>query len=278
LSSMPNLRLLLTFAIVFSLVSLPSVLSNNFILPNIPIVRAQQETTSGSWYPAGAQEQTLSISQVDGASITQVEWLLTNKVDIEDWPLTATQQGASTVNCSGNVNVLCSLPVPDHGYFVIEFNLANVLWGVPMQYGNSAAGVELRQGMAHLLNKESFATNNAACLGVACVPNDQAIPACTVSVGCTNGGLYAANPCGWDTKYNESSSTWGTWSAAAMSRARVVFPDPVLPMTRIRLQPARVLEGSRRTEVIRHIITAHAIECRPRRHGASTECWLSTAR
>jgi len=204
---MPNLRLLLTFAIVFSLVSLPSVLSNNFILPNIPIVRAQQETTSGSWYPAGAQEQTLSISQGDGASITQVEWLLTNKVDSEDWPLTATQQGASTVNCSGNVNVLCSLPVPDHGYFVIEFNLANVLWGVPMQYGNSAAGVELRQGMAHLLNKQSFATNNAACLGVACVPNDQAIPACTVSVGCTNGGLYAANPCGWDTKYNESSST-----------------------------------------------------------------------
>jgi len=204
---MPTVRLLLTFAIVFSLVSLPSVLSNNLYFPSISLVRAQQETTSGAWYPAGAQEQTLSISQGDGASITQVNWLLTNQVDSEDWPLTATQQGASTVNCGGSTTIICSAPVPDHGYFEIEFNLANVLWGVPMQYGNSAAGVELRQGIAHLINKQSFTANNAACLGIACVPNDQPIPVCTISVGCTNGGLYAANPCGWDTKYTESSST-----------------------------------------------------------------------
>ncbi len=206
---MPALRLLLILTIAFSLVSLPGVLSSNFVLPSIPVVRAQQETTSGSWYPAGAQEQTLSISQGDGASGTQVGWLLTGRVDSEDWPLTASQQGsgAGGVNCPGNTAVLCSLPVPDHGYFEIEFNLANVLWGIPMQYGNSAAGIELRQGIAHLFNKQSFAANNIACLGVACVPDDQPIPACTISVGCTNGGLYAANPCGWDTKYNESSST-----------------------------------------------------------------------
>src|SRR3989441_9501002 len=204
---MPVIRALIIFAIAFSLVSLPSVLSNDFFLPSIPVVRAQQETTSGSWYPAGAQEQTLSISQGDGASITQVNWLLTNQVDSEDWPLTATQQGASTVNCGGSTTIICSAPVPDHGYFEIGFNLANVLWGVPMQYGNSAAGVELRQGIAHLINKQSFTANNPACLGVACVPDDQAIPVCTISVGCTNGGLYAANPCGWDTKYVESSST-----------------------------------------------------------------------
>src|SRR5256885_1085194 len=200
-------RTLIIFAVAFSLVSLPSVLSSSLNFPSIPTVRAQQEAAVGSWYPAGAQEQTLSISQGDGASITQVNWLLTNQIDAEDWPLTATQQGASTVNCSGNANVLCSLPEPDHGYFEIEFNLANVLWGVPQNYGNSAAGVELRQGIAHLINKQSFAANNVACLGVACVPDDQPIPACTISVGCTNGGLYAANPCSWDTKYAESSST-----------------------------------------------------------------------
>src|SRR3989440_12391945 len=131
---MPTLRLLLPFAIVFSLVSLPSVLSNNFILPSIPVVKAQQETTYGSWYPAGAQEQTVSVSQGDGASITQVNWLLTNQVDSEDWPLTATMYGASTVNCSGNANVQCSLPMPDHGYFEIQFNLATILWGIPQGY------------------------------------------------------------------------------------------------------------------------------------------------
>src|SRR5437867_8525124 len=94
LSSMPALRLLLTFTIVLSLASLPSVLSSSFYLPSIPIVRAQQETTYGSWYPAGAQMRTLTISQGDGATSTQVGWLLTNQVDAEDWPLTATQQGS----------------------------------------------------------------------------------------------------------------------------------------------------------------------------------------
>jgi len=204
---MPVIRTLIIFAIAFSLVSLPSVLTSSVFLPKIPVVRAQQETSAGSWYPAGAQEQTLSISQGDGAVSTQVSWLLTNQVDSEDWPLTATQQGASTVNCSGNANVLCSLPIPDHGYFEIQFNLANVLWGMPMQYGNSAAGIELRQGIAHLLNKASFVANNPACLSTVCNPNDSPIPVCTITVGCDNGGLPAANPCGWDTKYAESSTT-----------------------------------------------------------------------
>ena len=203
---MAAVRTMIIFAIAFSLVSLPSVLSSNFVLPSIPVVRALQET-SGSWYPAGAQEQTLSISQGDGASITQVNWLLTKQIDAEDWPLTASQQGASTVNCSGNVNVQCSLPVPDHGYFELQFNLANVFWGIPMSYGNSTAGTELRQGIAHLFNKQSFAANNPACLNVACYPNDAAIPACTTSAGCTNGGLPAANPCNWDTLFSESSSS-----------------------------------------------------------------------
>src|SRR5436190_20960607 len=99
---MATVRLLLTFAIAFSLVSLPSVLSTNLHLPSIPVVRAQQEASYSSWYPAGAQEQTLTISQGDGASGTQIGWLLTNQIDAEDWPLTATQYGLGDVNCPGN--------------------------------------------------------------------------------------------------------------------------------------------------------------------------------
>src|SRR5438876_12184882 len=188
--SVCTFKLLMMLVVTFSLASLSGPLAALIQLPslaNISTVRATSETGVGSWYPAGAQEQTLSISQGDGASITQVNWLLTNQVDSEDWPLTATQQGASTVNCSGNANVQCSLPMPDHGYFEIQFNLATILWGIPQQYGNSAAGVELRQGIAHLFNKQGFAANNAACLNIACVPDDQAIPVCTTTAGCTNG-------------------------------------------------------------------------------------------
>jgi len=206
-----TVKLLVIFSVTFSLVGLTGPLASLFQLPSItiPSVHATSETGVGLWQPAGAQEQTLSISQGTGASSVQVGWLLTNQVDSEDWPLTATQQGSATgnVNCAGNAAVSCSLPMPDHGYFEIEFNLATILWGIPMQYGNSAAGVELRQGIAHLFNKQSFTANNGACLNIACVPNDQAIPVCTTTAGCTNGGLPAANPCGWDTKYAQTSST-----------------------------------------------------------------------
>src|SRR5467141_2592965 len=206
MSSMPTVRLLLTFAIAFSLVSLPSILSNNFYLPSIHVVRAQQEATYGSWYPAGAEEQTLTVSQGDGASITQVNWLMTNQVDSEDWPLTATQYGSSTANCSGNAGIICTAPVADQGYFEIEFNLAGVFWGVPMQYGNSLAGVQLRQGIAHLVNKAAFVATNVACGGIVCVQNDDPLPPCSTS-SCPNGGLVNPNPCGWDTMFPETSST-----------------------------------------------------------------------
>src|SRR5438876_1729105 len=196
-------RLLLTFAIVFSLVSLPSALSSNFNLPSIHVVKATSETGVGSWFPAGAQEQTMSISQGYGSSATCLGWLSTNQVDACDWPLTATEQNS----CAGNTAILCSLPMPDHGYFEIQFNLAGVIWGIPMDFGNSAAGIELRQGLAHLFNKQSFTNNDAACASTNCVPDDAPVPACTSSAGCTNGGLPAANPCGWDTKYNEISGT-----------------------------------------------------------------------
>jgi hypothetical protein len=209
LKGISTTKLLVIFAITFSLVGLTGPLAGLFQLPavTVPSVHATTESSAGAWYPAGAQEQTLSISQGDGATGTQVSWLQTGQVDAEDWPLTASQQGASTVNCAGSSTILCSLPVPDHGYYEIQFNNANVLWNIPMQYGTSAAGIELRQGIAHLINKQSFVANNAACLGIACIANDQAIPPCNTQVGCINGGLPAANPCNWDTKYAESSAT-----------------------------------------------------------------------
>jgi hypothetical protein len=199
---MPSIRLLLTFAVVFSLVSLPSVLSSNFFLPNIPAVRAQQETTLGSWYPAGAQEQTLSISQGNGAIPTQVGWLETNAIDFMGSPLSASD---ATSLCPSNASIICTAPVADKGYFEIEFNLAGVFWGIPLQYGNSSAGVQLRQGIAHLVNKLSFAASTA-CGGAVCVANDDPLAPCSAS-SCPNGGLVNSNPCGWDTMFPESSST-----------------------------------------------------------------------
>src|SRR5437870_10388052 len=106
LETVSTAKVFVVFVVALSLVGLSGPLAALFQLPSIatPVVHATSETGVGSWYPAGAQEQTLSISQGVGASITQVNWLLTNQVDSEDWSLTATQQGASTVNCLGNGN------------------------------------------------------------------------------------------------------------------------------------------------------------------------------
>src|SRR2546425_7553009 len=208
---MPSIRLLLIFATAFSLVSLPGVLSSNFFLPSIPVVRAQQETTLGSWYPAGAQMETLTISTFTGPgpefnSIVCPPACPPN-VDFISSPLTASEI-AST--CPGSVTIICTAPVADKGYFEIEFNLAGVFWGIPLTYGNSSAGVQLRQGIAHLINKSSFVTNNSACVGGGvCVANDDPLAPCSSSSSssCPNGGLVNPNPCGWDSLFPESGST-----------------------------------------------------------------------
>ncbi len=199
---MPALRLLLTFAIVFSLVSLPSVSSSHFSLPNIGTVKAQQETAYGSWYPAGAQEQTLSISEGNPVQPTEFTWITGSQIDAMGSPLTAGQLS----QCQSSASMLCSAPVADKGYFEIQFELSNVLWGIPMAYGNNPAGVQLRQGIAHLINKAAFVAGNPACAGVVCIPNDDPLPPC-YAASCPNGGLVNPNPCGWDTIFPESSST-----------------------------------------------------------------------
>src|SRR5436309_86607 len=144
---MPSLRLLLIFAIVFSLASLPGVLSSSFHLPRIPVVRAQQETTFGSWYPAGAQMETLTISTFTSA-IQEYNAITCPPacppyVDLTSSPLTASEV---TSTCPGSMTIICTAPVADKGYFEVEFNLAGVLWGIPLTYGNNTAGIQLRQG------------------------------------------------------------------------------------------------------------------------------------
>ena len=155
----------------------------------------------GNWYPAGSQEQILSVNTYTD-STAQFNGLQTGQIDFTDWPLTASQQ--TTIPCSSSATITCSSPVAEKGYAGIEFDLAANLWGVPQNYGNSPGGVELRQGIAHLVNKQSFAANSPACLGTACVPNDDPT-AVFGSVG--NSELPPANPCNWDTKFTESSSS-----------------------------------------------------------------------
>src|SRR5439155_23820275 len=120
---MRSVRLLLTFAIVFSLVSLPSALSSNFNLPNIPVVRAQQETTLGSWYPAGAQMETLTISTFNGPIVEMNSIACPPNcppnVELTDSPLTASEV---TSTCPSSMTIVCTAPVADREFLGLKFN------------------------------------------------------------------------------------------------------------------------------------------------------------
>ena len=91
-------RVFVIFTISFSLVGLTGPLVGLSQLPSLALSAVHGNVDGfagiGQWYPAGAQERTLSISEGDGNPATQVGWLLTGQVDAEDWPLTAAQQGS----------------------------------------------------------------------------------------------------------------------------------------------------------------------------------------
>ncbi len=188
------------FLVAFSLAALPGPLSNRLELPSITPVKALQDNGPGAWYPAGPQMQALTLNTFvnEGSEFSALQ---AGQIDAMTDPLTASQQSI----CSSSTAIVCTQPVADRGYFDIEFNLAGVFWGIAQTYGNSGAGTQLRQGIAHLINKQSFTSNDAACLGVTCIPNDQGTAVCVVG-NCTNGGLYSANPCSWDSLFAQSGS------------------------------------------------------------------------
>ncbi len=170
--------------------------------------------------------QTLSLSTFDGAGAL-FTGVTTGQVDTGDWPLTASQQASA---CPSTAIIECSQPVADHGYFEIQFDLSNPLWGVRQDFGTGLGGIELRQGVAHLVDKQNFAATNAACNGIACTPNDAAMPICVVG-NCNNGGLYSANPCSWDTKYGQTGTACVVGAAGGTAYNCSLATAPACPGT-----------------------------------------------
>jgi hypothetical protein len=68
----------------------------------------------------------------------------------------------------------------------IDFNLANNFWGCSFTFGSSSCGIDLRQGMAHLVDKHIFAAKEPAISGYAlAIDNPSGI------------SLPTPNPCQW---------------------------------------------------------------------------------
>jgi ABC-type transport system substrate-binding protein len=104
-------------------------------------------------------------------------------VDITDWPLTPTLIS----QLSKDSRFLVTSPVSAFDMFDVEFNLANTYWGVPFNFGNNPAGVQIRQGIAHLVDKDAFIANRLGGLGNK-IDNPEA----------PSQGVPSPNVCAWD--------------------------------------------------------------------------------
>src|SRR5712664_3215295 len=148
--SFKDLKLLLAFVVVLSMLSLPGSLSAGSYLPQIHLARASTAPNQ-PWYPAGPAMDKLQY-QIYASSTSELTALRTGAVDIPDTPSSA----SAVSQICGNPSFFCTAPVSFSGYFELEFHLANVFWGCQMNFGNSACGVSIRQGIAHGLDKNVF--------------------------------------------------------------------------------------------------------------------------
>ena len=191
--------------IAFSLATLAGPLSSSLRLPSIPSVAAIPQNPcnvtfptggcSDYWVPAGAAEDTLvatifSDAQAEFSNIGSSS----PSIDFTDSPLPP-----PTVFCDVCQNPAFQITssINEAGYVEIQFMLANNFWGCNFNFGNSTCGVQIRQGIAHMIDTPNFVANDPSIAGSA---NALDVPEPSNNVG----ALPAPNPCLWDTTFNES--------------------------------------------------------------------------
>ena len=128
-------------------------------------------------------------------------------IDLTDWPVPA---GIATGTGSqlGGPGYLLTAQVPALGYYEVEFMMANNFWGCDFQHGNSACGVNIRQGIAHMIDKTLFASSDPGIATGTGIAVDNPVPANAA------GGLLSPDSCtfdnrnisGWTNQTNTSSS------------------------------------------------------------------------
>ena len=203
-----TIRLIILFAVAFSLASLAGV-SGAPRFPGLTLVRALSPPNANPyWYPAGPEMSTLFMSggySSQAAEFTDLE-VSPGSLDFVDVPLLA----ALGSTFSGDSHLALTLP-QSGGFNEVEFNMAANFWGCPFNFGNTVlgpngnlvnCGTYVRQGIAHLVDKKLFAQYepdlSSPSAGIFAVPIDNPLSA--------NGTLPTPNACGWDLSFGETGS------------------------------------------------------------------------
>jgi hypothetical protein len=116
-------------------------------------------------------------------------------IDFTDSPCAPALCQALTVNSRFDITAQS----PQIGYYEIQFMLANNFWGCSFNYGNAPCGTQIRQGIAHMIDKIAFTNNEPAIAG-------QSSPIDNPLSTSTAGGLLTPNPCGYDSSFSENGT------------------------------------------------------------------------
>ncbi len=190
------LKLVLVFAVVFSLASFSGAISSDdFQLPAVHLARASPApcTTTGSpcsesWVPAGpAMDTFMATIFTDESAEFQNIQSASPSIDLTDWPLTPDLLTPFTTQSQFYITSTIS----EHAYYEAQFMLgAGNFWGCNMNFGNSQCGIAIRQGISHLIDKTKFTSTEPSIKGISS-PIDNPLQT-------SNGGLPSPNPCLWD--------------------------------------------------------------------------------
>ncbi len=195
LRTISSTKLLIVFAVAFSLAALPGPLTSlSGFVPAVHLARANGAPVV-PWIPAGPSMDTL-VYKIYVDENAEFSGLQSNEIDTADWPLTPSL--ISTLTPDSNFFVTAA--IKDTGYFELQFHLGTSPWGCVMDFGNSACGRDIRQAYAHSLDKVHFTSLQAAIAGVS-VPIDNPVPPAV--------DLVLPNPCGWDATHVQTGSNCG---------------------------------------------------------------------
>jgi len=186
----PVARLLLTFAVILSLSSIPSF-NQNSSLPSLHTVRANVPAAE-LWYPAGPAMDTLTypVFTDESQEFTQLQ-ATPSPIDFTDWPL----DQALISSLSGNPNFQVTSAISDTGYFELEFHMGQNWWGCQFNFANAACGTQIRQAFAHGLDKPKFIS---AEVGGNAQPIDNPVPPSV--------DLNTPDPCAWDSLFPQTGT------------------------------------------------------------------------
>ena len=215
------------FAIAFSLSAITSVSSSHFQIPTVHVAYANSAPcpvvgSSGScsqlWTPAGPAENSMTdlIFTDETAEYTALQ-TLPSPIDLTDWQCSGTPTTDVCGTLTSGSAFQVTSPLAEVGYYEVEFMLINNFWNCNFNFGNSLCGIQIRQGFAHMFDKNAFCSSTTSTVAGTCTTIDNPLPTTT------SPPLTSPDSCGYDLLQSQSGSNCIVGSATSQTSGGVAY-------------------------------------------------------